>query len=156
MSAKPRPSGSQLPGGPMTPAPFAPVETESRLACAFEWFLIIMNKGVIPLAIVGVVIYFLVNLGIPMASDAATRYRLSGIWHVAGSFADWKFGRDGTWTEDAIIDTHGSYTLLDGDRIRIKGLLGATMEFQYSFDDDGLLLKGDNGTPFSFRLMRKD
>ncbi|MCC6908133.1 MAG: hypothetical protein IT430_09350 [Phycisphaerales bacterium] len=140
----------------MTPAPFAPVESESRLACAFDWFLIIMSQGVIPLALVGVVIYFLVSLGIPWASDASTRYRLSGTWHVAGSFADWRFGRDGTWTEDALIDTQGSYTLLDDDRIRIKGLLGATMDFEYTFDDEGLLLKGDSGTPFSFRLRRKD
>lgn len=156
MSAKPKPSGGQLPGGPVTPAPFSAVETESRLACAFEWFLIIMNKGVIPLALGGVVIYFLVNLGIPMASDAATRYRLSGTWHVNGSFVDWKFGRDGTWMEDALIDTRGSYTLLEGDRIRIKGLFGATMEFKYSFVDGELLLTGTNKTPVSFRLTRKD
>lgn len=94
--------------------------------------------------------------GLPAVSKAITRHRLAGTWHVKGSFADWKFGRDGTWTEDALIDTHGSYTLLDDDRIHIKGLLGATMEFKYTFDDEGLLLKGNNGTPFSFRLTRKD
>lgn len=88
--------------------------------------------------------------------DAVTRYRLSGTWHVDGSFADWKFGSDGTWMEDALIDTLGSYTLLEDNRIRIKGLLGATMEFKHSFVDGDLVLKGTNGTPASFRLTRKD
>lgn len=94
--------------------------------------------------------------GLPAVSKAITRHRLSGTWHVNGSFSDWKFSRDGTWMEDALIDTHGSYTLLDDDRIHIKGMFGATMEFQHSFVDGDLLLKGTNGTPFSFRLTRKE
>lgn len=88
--------------------------------------------------------------------DAITRYRLSGTWHVEGSFADWKFGSDGTWMEDALIDTLGSYSLLEDNRIRIKGLFGATMEFQHSFVDGDLVLKGTDGTPVGFRLTRRD
>lgn len=88
--------------------------------------------------------------------DAVTRYRLSGTWHVEGSFADWKFGSDGTWIEDALIDTLGSYTLPEDNRIHIKGPFGATMEFQHSFVDGDLVLKGTDGTPVCFRLTRRD
>jgi hypothetical protein len=111
----------------------------------------------LPVVGIGIAVWLISDAGgLPAVSKAITRHRLSGTWHVERSFADWKFGRDGTWTEDALIDTHGSYTLLDDDRIHIKGLLGATMEFKYTFDDEGLLLKGNSGTPFSFRLTRKD
>lgn len=96
--------------------------------------------------------------GLPAVSKAITRHRLAGTWHVNGSFADWRFGSDGSFLEDAVLDTRGQYTLLDGGRIRIRteGVLGSTMEFKYTFDDEGLLLKGHNGTPFSFRLRRKN
>lgn len=111
----------------------------------------------LPVVGIGIAVWLISDAGgLSAMSKAITRHRLTGTWHVEGSFSDWKFGRDGTWTEDALIDTHGSYTLLDGDRIHIKGLLGATMEFKYTFDDEGLLLKGTNGTPVSFRLTRKE
>jgi len=113
--------------------------------------LVVLVGGII--AVVGFMIF---GGGGLLLDQTITRHRLAGVWHVDGSFADWKFGRDGTWTEDAVIDTQGSYTLADGGRIRIKGMLGATMEFRYSFDDGKLLLKGINGTPFGFRLTPKD
>ncbi|MCC7290432.1 MAG: hypothetical protein IT449_00050 [Phycisphaerales bacterium] len=119
-----------------------------------------VNMGVRLVVLVGgiiAVVWFMIFGGGGLLLDQTiTRHRLAGTWHVDGSFADWTFGRDGTWTEDAVIDTHGSYTLEDGDRILIKGMLGATMEFQYSFDDGELVLRGTNGTPFGFRLTPKD
>lgn len=133
---------------------------KGRLRCFLEW---VNDIGPVLLPVVAVVVGLAIAAwlisdagGLPAVSNAITRHRLTGTWHVDGSFSDWKFGRDGSWVEDALIDTHGSYSLLDDDRIRIKGLFGATMEFEHSFVDGDLLMKGTNGTPFSFRLTRKD
>lgn len=97
---------------------------------------------------------FLVPVVWPVADEMIDRHRITGLWHVDGSFADWRFGRDGTFKEEALISSEGRYQLLSGDRIRITNALGS-MQYKYRFDDLGLLLVGD-GQPLSFRLTRKN
>lgn len=86
------------------------------------------------------------------------RHRFAGTWQVSGRSVEWTFGKDGSWLEDAMIDTRGTYTLLDGNRVRIdtKGMLGSSMIFKYRFDGNSLLLDGESGTTFGYHLTKAD
>jgi len=104
---------------------------------------------------VGVIVALvLVVLVMPMANSVITRGRLAGLWHVDGTFADWRFGMDGSYREEALISTGGKYELLSGGRIRITNATSALV-YKYRFDNRGLLLEGD-GHPMTWRLTPKD
>ncbi|QOJ14007.1 MAG: hypothetical protein HRU75_04860 [Planctomycetia bacterium] len=114
------------------------------------------GKLVLVLGVCGAFLWFLYfGDGGPFIDRTITRYRLAGTWDVRGALVDWRFGSDGTFREEGLLSTEGSYRLLEGDRIRITGALGLSADYTYEFDDLGLLLTGEN-TPRSFRLTRKD
>lgn len=93
--------------------------------------------------------------GGPFIDRTITRYRLSGTWDVKGTLVDWRFGSDGTFMEEGLISTQGSYRLLEGDRICITGALGLPTTFRYTFDGQGVLLTGESAR-VSYRLTPKD
>lgn len=138
----------------------------SRLYRRFEspldrWFDRLHRVGlgiklVLVFGVCGAVLWFLYfGDGGPLIDRTITRYRLAGTWDVKGALVDWRFGSDGSFREEGLLATEGSYRLLEGDRIRITGALGLSADYRYEFDDLGLLLTGEN-SPRSFRLTRKD
>lgn len=74
--------------------------------------------------------------------------RIHGTWSVQGTFADWRFDPDGTFTEDSLIDTHAKYEVLPGNRLRLDGYMGMTLNMTYEFNSGQLFLKADNGTRY--------
>lgn len=113
--------------------------------------------GVLLMIAVGVLVVMAIadTDPIPAVLRTITRHRLIGTWHIEGSIADWRFNSDGSWMEDGLVDTYGSFQMLAEDRIRIKGDLGTTLDFHCTFDEDGLLLEGEN-TLYKLRLKRKE
>lgn len=130
----------------------SPLDRFLERACAVvQW-----SKLVVVLGACGAFLWFLFfGGGGPFIDRTITRYRLAGVWDVRGTLVDWRFGSDGTFREEGIISTEGSYQLLDGDRIRIVGALGLPTVYRYRFDGQGLLLTGESA-PFEFRLTAKD
>jgi len=97
---------------------------------------------------------FLVSVLWPVAAQKIDQHRLSGLWHVEGTFTDWRFGSDGTFREEALISTEGRYQLRSGDRIQMAWP-GFTVTYRYRFDGVGLLLTMD-GESSGKRLTRKN
>jgi hypothetical protein len=83
---------------------------------------------------------------------AENRSRVVGLWHVDGAFADWRFAEDGTFIEEGIWTTKGSYELLDENRIRISPGIGLSCIYTLKVDKPDLLLIGP---AISFRLTPK-
>lgn len=93
-----------------------------------------------------------VAIGFPFARRAIVTNRFTGLWHVEGSFKDWRFDSDGKLVEDGLIDVTGHWKLAAGDTIEIDHGLGNWVTYRYRFDGGRLVLVGD---AMSWGLTRK-
>lgn len=84
-----------------------------------------------------------------------TRENLLGLWHLEGSSMDWRFAKDGSFVEDGLFDTTGTFLVLDDGRVRITAWAGSAT-FEPVFSDGEVLLRGIDGTMRNARLTRKD
>lgn len=107
-----------------------------------------VRSGVGELMGSGLAIIVLLVFVVPPVLRFVDRQRIIGNWSVAGTFADWRFGSDGTFTEDSLIDTTGKYEVLPGNRMHIDYILGLPLNVKYRFENGKMFLDADNGAKF--------
>ena len=91
------------------------------------------------------VIAVLLLLFWPSVRSAFVHQRIGGLYHVSGSFADWRFGDDGTFSEEGVVDSHGRYDVIGVNRIRIAAGVGGPVVYGYEFVGSELILKSESG-----------
>lgn len=107
------------------------------------------TKWYVPIGIlVGLLAAFVI---VPALQAAYVRARLSGLWHVSGSAAQWRFGLDGTFVAEALLSNSGTFEVLSLDRIRIRNALGPDFICRWDIDGGKLLLTGESSS-VNYRL----
>lgn len=86
----------------------------------------------IVIALFGIAIYL-------FAKTPYLRYRVSGLWDLEWSVAEWRFDWDGTFVEESIINTKGTYEFPDWDTVRINMPLGS-QTYKITFENNQLIL----------------
>ncbi len=113
-------------------------------------------KTLASICIVVVFAFLLIVALVPAArQDVVDRTRISGHWHLEGTFVDWQLHRDGTFIVEGPFETvQGTYELLSDFRLRTQ-CWTRTATYRYSFKDATLLLEGIDGNQHSYRLLPK-
>lgn len=119
-----------------------------------------MNKNLYGLSLRLLIMFCLVAVAVLPGCEKLMQPSIVGKWKAdAGNTIE--FFPDGTLQDSGALNTsNGTYTLLDGNRIKtdIEGVLwGSTVTtWKYSIDGDKLSLTTEGGVGLSFEFTRVD